>query len=142
MSATCWLCEYNNDPEAMRLGKFLADNAPHMGIEQLTNAIYERLNMVDPNGMGHEKEDIRNHIQTHVLTPSVKISCVLRALIQLLDKLENGLLSTGDDNITIIDAKNVGVYLKIVSEVMSIYKNGDCNKLMFGDVTHSTSMAK
>lgn len=130
------MCEYNTDPEAIKLSRFLADNAPHMGIDQLTNALYDRLHTIDPEGPGHDHADIKAHIQNHVLIPSVKISSVLRSLILLLDKLEAGLVNTSDEDVTIIDAKNVGIYLKTVNEIMQIYKTGECGKMMFGDMTH------
>lgn len=136
----CWLCEFNQEAEAIRMSQFMSDNAAYMGIAQMARAIHNRLQELDPDGAGHSIPDIEEHIKSHVLIPNVKVSVILRSLILLLDKLEGGLLTTGDDDITIIDAKNVGIYLKLVSEIMQIYKTGECNRLMFSDNCGTSGM--
>jgi len=129
----CWLCEYNQEPEAVKLSQFLSDNAAFMGTHQIVRIIHARLKEIDPHGAGHSESDIEEHIKSHVLIPQVKVTVMLRSLIMLMDKLESGLMCTGEDDITIIDAKNVGIYLKLVNEIMQIYKTGETNKLMFAD---------
>lgn len=130
----CWLCEYNKEPEAVKLSKFLTDHAAFMGLEQLAQSIHERLIEIDPEGEGVDLESVLEHINNHVLSPSVRVSNILRSLLGLANKLENTLMVTGEDDITVVDAKNVTVYLKVVNEIMQLYKTGEHNKLMFHDV--------
>ena len=138
-SRTCWLCEFNREEEAVRLLRFLSDNAALMSTDQLAQAVHQRLEEIDPNGNGHSLAEVKEHILTHTLIPSIKISGVLRSLLLLLDRLDSTLMMTSDeDGTTVIDAKNVAVYLKVVNEIMQIYKTGDTTKLMFADYNAST----
>jgi hypothetical protein len=132
----CWLCDHNMEAEVVKISQFISDQAPYMGSEQMTQIVFQRLQEIDPDGKGHSLSDIKDHIQSHILSPSVRISNMLRALTMLLDRLEGALFTTSEDDTTIVDAKNVGIYLKVVNEVMQLYKTGECNKLMFGDNTN------
>lgn len=129
----CWLCEFNKDAEAIRMSRFLMENSASMGIEQLAQCVHERLVEVDPNGQGHSMEQVKEHITLHILTPNVKVACILRSLINLMDKLEQSLITVNEDETTVIDSKNVSIYLKVISEIMQIYKTGDCSKLTFAE---------
>lgn len=130
----CWLCEFNKDSSAIQLSKFINDNIAFMGMPQLVEDVYGRLQEVDPNGQGHSREMIQEHIRQHVLNPHVKVSCMLRSLTGLLDKLEEGIMTTNEETeVTEIDSKNVLAYLKVVNEIMQIYKTSDCSKLMFAE---------
>jgi hypothetical protein len=114
----------------------VSDNIGHMGLPQLVENVYERLHAVDPDGDGHTREMIQEHIRQHVLAPHVKVACMLRSLTGLLDKLEEGMITTNEEtDCTEIDSKNVLAYLKVVNEIMQIYKTSDCNKLMFAETT-------
>ena len=132
-SSRCWLCEYNQEEAAIKLSRFIAENAAYMGFEQISNIVYEKLNELDPDGGGHTLPDVQDHIKNHVLTPSVKISGVLRSLVALLAKLESGLMTNGEDDMLILDSKNISIYLKVVDQILQIYKTGECERLMFGN---------
>ena len=134
---TCWLCAYNKDPEAVRLTRYINENAANMGTEQLALAVHERLEEVDAEGEGHTLDDIKTHILLHMVSPSVKIPGILRSLIGILDKVESSLQSTEDGQV-VMDAKNVQLYLKIVNEVMQIYKTGESSRLLFSETNTTT----
>ena len=56
----------------------------------------------------------------------------MRSLLKLTDRLED--LTTEYDQETgqqVVDRKNVQVYLKVVCEVMQMYKTGEVSKLLF-----------
>lgn len=129
----CWLCEYNQEEAAIKIAKFIAENSAYMGFEQIAQIVCDKLNEIDPDGGGHNLPDVQDHIKNHVLTPSVKISCVLRSLVALLSKLESGLMTNGEDDMLILDTKNISIYLKVVDQILQVYKTGECNKLMFGN---------
>ena len=133
----CWLCEYNKEPDAVKLSKFLTDNAAFMGVEQLAQSIHERLQEIDEGAEGIDFQSVLEHINTHVLAPSVRVSNILRSLLELASKLENTLMVTGEDDVTVVDGKNVAVYLKVVNEIMQLYKTGEHNKLMFSSMSDS-----
>jgi hypothetical protein len=56
----------------------------------------------------------------------------MRSLLKLSDKLE-GITTAYDPETgeTVVDGKNVSVYLKVVSEIMQMYRTGEVNRLLF-----------
>ena len=55
----------------------------------------------------------------------------LRTLFELRDTI-HGMIMTEDENGTrTVDARNMNNYLKVVSEIVQVYKSGDVNKMMF-----------
>jgi hypothetical protein len=81
-------------------------------------------------------DEVREHIMVHTLSPSVRMACILRSLLRLTDKLE-GITTSVDPETgqTTVEAKNVSVYLKVISEVMQMYRTGEVSRLLFAQET-------
>lgn len=129
----CWLCEYNDDPVAKGIRKFISEQAGTMGPELMAERVHDVLVEKCPMYEGIGLEEVREHIMVHTLCPNVRVACILRSLLRIADKLES--VSTSVDQETgqtVVDAKNVQVYLKVVSEVMQMYRTGEVSKLRFG----------
>ncbi len=130
----CWLCEYSDDPIARGVARYISDQAvtmsPEIMAERVHEMLVERCPMHDGAGIG--LDEVREHIQLHTLEPSVRVACAMRSLLKLSDKLESITMSV-DENTgqTVVDAKNVSVYLKVISEVMQMYRAGELSKLAF-----------
>jgi len=128
----CWLCEYSDAPVAKGLAKYISDQAVVMGPELLAERVHETLIQHYPAEAGVGLEEVRQHILLHTLCPSVRVGCILRSLLKLSDRLES--ITTYVDTDTgevVVDAKNVSVYLKVVGEIMQMYKTGEVSKLLF-----------
>jgi hypothetical protein len=78
-------------------------------------------------------EEIVVHIRKHVLHPSLRVAQILRNLLDLAETLQEMVVSRGDDGLPLIDVRTVTVYLKVVSEIMQIYKTADISKMLFAD---------
>jgi len=94
--------------------------------------VHETLIQHYPAEAGVGLEEVRQHILLHTLCPSVRVGCILRSLLKLSDRLES--ITTYVDTDTgevVVDAKNVSVYLKVVGEIMQMYKTGEVSKLLF-----------
>lgn len=129
----CWLCEYSDDPVAKSMRKYVSEQAGTMGPELMAERVHEALVENCPMSEGIGLDEVREHIMVHTLCPNVRVACILRSLLRLVDKLES--VSTSVDQATgqtVVEAKNVNVYLKVVSEVMQMYRTGEVNKLRFG----------
>jgi hypothetical protein len=128
----CWLCEYSDDQVAKSLSKFISEQAVTMGPELMAERVHEALVDRCPSGEGIGLEEVREHIMVHTLCPSVRVACIMRSLLKLTDKLE-GITTSVDPETgqTMVEAKNVAVYLKVVSEVMQMYRTGEVSKLLF-----------
>lgn len=103
-----------------------------MGPELMAERVHEALVDKCPMNEGIGLDEVREHIMVHTLSPSVRVACIMRSLLRLSDKLE-GITTTFDPTTgrTEVDAKNVAVYLKVVSEVMQMYRTGEVSKLLF-----------
>ena len=57
-------------------------------------------------------------------------------MLKLTDKLE-GITTSVDPETgqTVVEAKNVTVYLKVVSEVMQMYRTGEVGRMLFAQET-------
>jgi len=128
----CWLCEYSDDPIAKSLSKFMSEQAVTMGPELMAERVHEALVERCPMAEGIGLDEVREHITMHTLCPSVRVACIMRSLLKLSDKLE-GIATTVDSDTgqVIVEAKNVTVYLKVISEVMQMYRTGEVSRLLF-----------
>lgn len=128
----CWLCEFSDDPVARSLTHFMTEQAVTMGPELMAERVHEALVESCPMADGIGLEEVRSHIQSHMLQPGVRVACFMRSLLKLSDKLE-GITTAYDPETgeTVVDGKNVSVYLKVVSEIMQMYRTGEVNRLLF-----------
>jgi len=128
----CWLCEFHDDQLARSLSRFIQDQSVVMGPELMAERIHEKLIEKCPMAEGIGLDEVREHIMVHTLHPGVRVACIMRSLLKLTDKLEGITMVLDDDTgKMVVDAKNVSVYLKVISEVMQMYKSGEVNRLMF-----------
>jgi len=135
----CWLCEYSDDPIARSLSRFISEQAVTIGPDLMAERVHEALVDKCPAAEGIGLEEIREHIMVHTLCPSVRVGCILRSLLKLVDKLE-GVTTTTDPETgqTIVEGKNVNVYLSVIKQVMDMYRTGEVNRLLFGNEAKPT----
>jgi hypothetical protein len=64
---------------------------------------------------------------------------MLRSLLKLTDRLEGVTSSVNEETgELVVDAKNVSIYLKVVGEVMQMYRTGEVSKLLFAQDKNPT----
>ncbi len=51
--------------------------------------------------------------------------------MDLRDTLQKMLIVDDDNGTRTVDSRNMVVYLKVTSEIMQVYKNGDISKLLY-----------
>ena len=109
-----------------------------MGPELMADRVHEALVENVPMAEGIGLDEVREHINSHMLHPGVRVACLMRSLLKLSDKLEG--ISTAFDpetGQTVVNAKSVTVYLKVISEIMQMYRTGEVSRLMFAP-SHDT----
>lgn len=132
MQPSCWLCEFSDDPTAKALTRFMNEQSVTMGPDLLAERVHESLVDTVPSAQGIGLETVREHIYSHMLQPGVRVACVMRSLLKLVTRLEATTVSTDPDTgETVVDSKSLGAYLKVISEVMTMYRTGEVNRLMF-----------
>ena len=128
----CWLCEYSDDPVARALTQFMCEQSVTMGPELLAERVHESLVEQCPMSEGIGLEEVRAHIQSHMLQPGVRVACFMRSLIKLATKIESTTLEVDPEtNQTVVDGKSLSAYVKVVSEIMSLYRTGEMSKFLF-----------
>lgn len=137
----CWLCEYSMDPLAQQITKYMIENAGVMGPTQMAICIHEKLVVMDPDADGIGLDEVSEHINSHTLNPSVRMSIMMRNLLDLQDKLSTVLVAKEGSEFR-VESKNVSTYLKVVNEIMQMYKVGEPNKLLFAEVDYSNMILK
>jgi hypothetical protein len=129
---SCWLCEYSDDPIARSLNQYMVQQAVIMGPELMADRVHELLVEACPMAEGIGLDEVREHIATHMLQPGVRVACLMRSLLKLVTKLEYTTMTHDPEtNETVVDAKALSAYLKVVSEVMTMYRTGEVSKLLF-----------
>ena len=109
-----------------------------MGPELMADRVHEALIESCPMAEGIGLDEVREHINSHTLHPGVRVACIMRSLLKLSDKLE-GITTSYDPETgqTVVEGKNVAVYLKVISEVMQMYRTGEVSRLLFAPSNES-----
>lgn len=76
-------------------------------------------------------EEINTHLRLHVLHPRLRTAHVLRSLVDLSENLREVVVSRAEDDSPLIDVRTAAVYLKVVSELMQVYRTADPSKMLF-----------
>ena len=128
----CWLCEYSDDPIARALTQYMCEQSVTMGPELLAEKVHESLVDSCPMAEGIGLEEVQAHIQSHMLQPGVRVAFFMRSLIKLATKIESATVAVDPEtNETVVDGKSLSAYVKVVSEIMSMYRTGEVGKFLF-----------
>ena len=131
----CWLCVNNKHEEAQKMHAFMLQNISTIGAEAMADMIAKHLRGVDPDALGITKAHVQRHIQGgHILSPSLQVAHSLRSLLELRDALHEMLIVEDENGVRTVDSRNMGSYLKVISEIFQVYRSGEIGKIISGDV--------
>lgn len=140
MSSHCWLCTNSTNETSRKMNQFIMQNIATIGVDAMSGMINKHLEEMHPGVSGISKTDIKDHIQKgHSLSPLLQISHILRSLLEIRDTLQGMLIIENEDGVKTVDARCMSIYLKVITEIMQIYRTGDFNKLLFISDEKSTS---
>ncbi len=132
MAERCWLCENSASQDARSFYAFAVQNAHCVDTVSMARHLHEHL--LESQGVDCPPvEEIVTHLQRHMLHPTVRIAHILRSLLDLSETLREVVVSRAEDDTPLIDVRTVTVYLKVVSEIMQVYKNADTARMLFAD---------
>jgi hypothetical protein len=139
MASNCWLCRNCTTDDVKTFHAFMVEKAHCVDAHEMAAHMREHL---EAQKMASEigdddlptAEDIQLHIKRHVLHPSVRVAQILRNLLELADTLQELVSGRGEDGLPLVDVRTVTVYLKVISEIMQIYKTADLTKMLFADL--------
>lgn len=130
----CWMCENCSTEEVNYLHHFIAERAHSMEMAEMAEHMHEHLKGSLPlaeQQPAPPAAEILTHIQKHMLHPNVRVAQILRNLLDLAEMLQELVVSRAEDGTPLIDVRTVTVYLKVVAEIMQVYKTADLSKMLF-----------
>ena len=124
--SNCYLCRKNNESDVQTFHEFVVNKAHVLTIPEMSKQFVEQYPNVTT------VEEVQEHLKTHFLHPAVHVANSLRNLISLSDNIMHVSVSrdTDQDGI-LVDSRSVQLYIKLVNETMSIYRNTDLKKLLY-----------
>lgn len=133
----CWLCENAQRDEAKHVHEFIVDRIHAINPKYMARSIVDRLTRVlgDSESNPPTESEVLSHIERHILHPQVRLGTTLRNLVELSEVLREVVCTRGEDDTPLVDVRAASLYLKVVSEVMQVYRTTEPSKLLFGSTT-------
>ena len=138
-SSTCWLCRNCTTDDVKTFHTFMIEKAHCVDAAEMAMHMREHLEAQKVSGSMEDEdlpsaEDIQVHIRRHLLHPAVRVAQILRNLLDLADTLQELVSGRSEDGQPLVDVRTVTVYLKVISEIMQIYRTADLSKMLFADL--------
>jgi hypothetical protein len=130
---TCWLCTYSHTLDAKQYAQYVSENATSASMQAMALQISDDLNEKYPDARGADPSKVLEHIESHSLHPICKIAVMLRSLTKLTEDIQQSMRKQDDEGNVFMDTKLIEVYLKTQSQILSIYKTVESNKLLFSE---------
>ncbi len=84
------------------------------------------------HALGIGRRNILLHLREHVLLPHVRMASIIRSLIGLAETLRCTLQQIDEETGEVmVDIKNTELYLKVISQIHSVYRT-EGSKMLFG----------
>jgi len=121
----CPLCAYTGGEHEVfdEIMCYMADNAHRVHLNQLAMHVRDAL--------GHNLEvdmtwlQVREHFLSHQCDQRVVLNHVLRDLVDIIAVAKSNCVVISEEGMQSMDAKNTGVYIDAVKQLMCIYKQLD-----------------
>jgi len=130
----CWMCENCSTEDVQHFHQFIVRQAHTMEAQEMAQHMHEHLTASQPAAPAlPAPKEILAHIQKHMLHPHVRVAQILRNLLDLAEMLQELVVSRAEDGTPLIDVRTVTVYLKVVAEIMQVYRTSDLSKMLFAE---------
>lgn len=127
----CWLCTFSSTRVAKQIAAFVSSSAGTMDPAIMADQIKRLVLAKYPHALGIGRMTVLRHLREHVLLPNVRMAGIVRSLITLAETLRCTLQQIDDETGEVmIDIKNTELYLKVVSQIHSVYRT-DGSKMLF-----------
>jgi len=127
----CWLCTYQGEPLGKKVNHFIVRHIGVIDIQCISVQVSDFLLLQQPNAQGATREIVFEHISKHMLHPRVRIAVMLRQLLDFSSILQNTLIAQ-EDNICTVEKCNTELYLKVINQIMQLYR-ADTQGMLFAD---------
>ena len=127
----CWLCTFQGEPLGKKLNEFIVKHIGLMDMHCISQQVSDFLILNEPQAEGAAKDHVYLHISTHMLNPKVRMAVMLRQLLDFSSLLQTSLVVT-EGGLTTFDKANAELYLKVINQIMTLYK-ADTHGMLFSD---------
>ena len=127
----CWLCTFQGEPLGKKLNEFIVKHIGLMDMHCISQQVSDFLLLNEQQAQYGTKEFVYIHISIHMLHPKVRTAVMLRQLLDFSGLLQTSLVVT-EDGICTFDKANAELYLKVINQIMTLYK-ADTHAMLFSD---------
>ena len=126
----CKLCEYaaSDHPMLHEIMSYVSDNAHRVNISELCRQIQTDLKTHLDIDM--TTDELQDHFLRHKCEQKIVLNNILRELVDIVGVAKsNCVVISEETGLHSMEAKNTGVYIDAVKQIMSIYKQLEaCNR--------------
>ena len=90
-----------------------------------------------PTQEGAAPDCVTQHVLSHMLHPRVRLAVMLRQLLDLTNLLQNNIVIRDGGSVT-VDKAIAELYLKVIGQVMALYKS-DTTGMLFTEEDNNTA---
>ncbi len=105
-----------------RLSVFIIRHVGIMDMACIAQQVSDYLVLQEPDGNGIDQPTVYEHIARHMLHPKVRLAVTLRQLLDFLSLLQTSLVVNDDGGACAVDKGNAELYLKVIAQVLTLYK--------------------
>ncbi len=127
----CWLCTYQGEPLGKKLSDFIVKHIGVMDMQCVSRQVSDFLILNEPLAEGAGPEIVYEHVSKHMLHPRVRMAVLLRQLLEFCALLQTSLV-VQDAGLCTVDKSNAELYLKVIGQIMTLYK-ADTQGMLFSD---------
>ena len=125
------MCTFHGELIGRQLNEFIVKNIGYMDTHCISQQVSDLLLLQDPAAVAAGKDDVYAHINWHMLHPRVRMAVMLRQMLEFAGLLQGSMVVRDGDNCT-VDRGNAELYLKVIAQVMTLYK-ADPQGMQFGE---------
>ena len=127
----CWLCTYQGETLGKKLNDFIVKHIGVMDMQCISKQVSDFLLLNEPTAEEASHEIIYEHVSKHMLHPRVRMAVLLRQLLEFCALLQTSLV-VQDAGLCTVDKSNAELYLKVIGQIMTIYK-ADTQGMLFSE---------
>ena len=129
----CWLCLHSQHAVTRTVQAYVTENAGVVCPEVMSHEMSREIKREFPGARGADAAECLLHLSTHSLTPAVRVSSMLRSLLELSDDMRKTLRSFDEDGNAVLDTKKIETYLKLQNQILTVYRQSETNRMLFSD---------
>jgi hypothetical protein len=127
----CWLCTYQGETLGKKLNDFIVKHIGVMDMQSISKQVSDFLLLQEPLAEEATHEIVYEHVSKHMLHPRVRMAVLLRQLLEFCALLQTSLV-VQDAGLCTVDKSNAELYLKVIGQIMTIYK-ADTQGMLFSE---------